>query len=751
MAFCTKCGGRNEEGTKFCTNCGNPLSASQAGISVEKPLNDNLLICTKCGGKNEKGIKFCTNCGNPLSAAPRVSVEKPLNDNLLICTKCGGKNEKGTKFCTSCGNPLSASQASVSVEKSLNDNLLICTKCGGKNEKGIKFCTSCGNPLSASQSVSVEKSLNDNLLICTKCGGKNEKGIKFCTGCGSPLNASPSDKPVSDSTSEKPIIDKPVNTSPSSVSVEKPSDDKPVSDSTSDKPVKQSLLQKANNQLTEKPVNDNQLNEKPITEKPINNSLPSDKPVTNSPSTNKPVSDSPIEKPITDSPPNVKPVTETPVIDSTPNKSGKVIKKKKKVFLWLLVPLLVLGLICTADIFVNKNDALTFNVYSIVSKKIAETINLSKSETVEPDAMPIQQVTPVSPEPMTPLDASTYLLSLKLGVSIANSFDTFNGRNQDNSETGWGNPVIDQELLNGIAAAGFSIVRIPVTWTRFIGSAPDYKIIESRLSRIAEVVNMARNAGLKVIINIHHDGAVWDTTVGWLRVDIAAENQAEKERITARFQTVWRQIAEYFANYGDYLIFESFNELYEENWWDNPLVQAQVNIVNEWNELFVDTVRNTGGNNSKRFLILKGYAADGYQTAGKLVIPPDAGNSGSNKLIVAFRYYEPYAFTHDLTMTSWGTAADKARVDQLFDILKKEYIDKGIPVILSGFGVKLNFDILDVQRNYLGYIAGAAHKRGMPALYNDEGNSDFRIFDRNSGKVWIPMRSNVQAIMDAVK
>jgi len=552
---------------------------------------------------------------------------------MAFCTKCGEKNEEGVKFCTNCGNPLSA-DPSVSAENIMNDNSLICTKCGGRNEEGIKFCIGCGNPLSNSSSGSIETPMNDNLLICTKCGEKNEEGINFCTSCGNPLSANPS---------EKPITEKPVNASPT-----------------------------INRQVIEKPS----------------------------------------------------------------DKSGKVVKKKKKVFLWLLIPLLALGL--------------TFTVYNIVSKKIAETINPSKSESVELDTMPIQQVTPVNPEPMTPLDASTYLLSLKLGVNIANSFDAFNGRNQDNSETGWGNPVVDQELLNGIAAAGFSIVRIPVTWTRFIGSAPDYKIIESRLSRIAEVVNMARNAGLKVIINIHHDGAVWDTTVGWLRVDIAAKDQVEKERITAKFQAVWRQIAEYFANYGDYLIFESFNELSDENW-GNPLVQAQVNIVNEWNKVFVDTVRSTGGNNSKRFLILKGYAADGYLTAGKLVIPPDVGNSGSNKLIVAFRYYEPYAFTHDLTMTSWGTAADKARVDQLFDILKKEYIDKGIPVILSGFGVKLNFDILDVQRNYLGYIAGAAHKRGMPALYNDEGNSNFGIFDRNSGQVRIPMRSNVQAIMDAVK
>jgi endoglucanase len=697
MLFCTKCGGKNEEGTKFCTSCGNPLSASPS-VSVEKPLNENLLICTKCGGKNEKGIKFCTSCGNPLSTSQSVSVEKPSNDNSLICTKCGGKNEKGIKFCTSCGNPLSAGQSSVNIEKPLNDNLLICAKCGGKNEKGIKFCTGCGNPLSTSQSVSVEKPLNDNLLICTKCGGKNEKGTKFCTGCGNPLSAVPSDKPITE---------------------------KPVSDSTSDKPAAQSLLQKANNQLTDKPVNDSPPTDRPVAEKPM----------TDNPSAGRPVSASP--------------TIDRPVAEKPSDKGGKVVKKKKKVFLWLLIPLLALGLVCAADIFINKNDALTFNIYNTVSKKITAIKNPSKSEStsVEPDTTLSQRVTPASPEIMTSLDAFTYLSSYKLGINIGDSFNAFNGYNQDNSETAWGNPVINQELLNGIAAAGFRILRIPVTWTRFIGDAPYYKVDESRLNRIAEVVNMAHKAGLMVIINTHYDYAHWDTTVGWLRVDRAAEDIAERERITNRFRVVWRQIAEYFVNYGDYLIFESFDKLAGKDW-DNPLVQTQVKIVNEWNKVFVDTVRSTGGNNSKRFLILKGYTGSGRYLAGKLVIPPDTGNSGSNKLIVGFYFDEPYEFTYELKVLSWGTAADKARVDQLFDTLKREYIDKSIPVIIVAFGVKHNFDILNVQRNYLSYVAGAAHKRGMPALYWDDGR-DSRLFDRNTG--YMVMQDYFQAIMDAVK
>lgn len=360
-------------------------------------------------------------------------------------------------------------------------------------------------------------------------------------------------------------------------------------------------------------------------------------------------------------------------------------------------------------------------------------------------------------EPMSSLDSLTYLSTLKLGVNISSSFDAYPYNFPvglgNYSETAWGNPVINQALLDGIAAAGFDIIRLPITWTGFIGDAPNYEVSESRLSRVAEVVDMAHLAGLKVIINTHHDdgsfnGKFYDTA-GWLRVDKAASNRTEYTRITAMFQAVWRQIAEYFVYYGDYLIFESFNELANANW--SPVGRERA-VINEWNQLFVDTVRSTGGNNEKRFLILPGYAGKGEYLLGNFVLPKDTKNSDKNKLIVAFHYYDPNDFTTQGKQLTWGTRADKAVIDTLFKNLNNNFINKNIPVILDEFGVRYNSAIENTQKDYLSYVVGAASKYGMPALFWDDSNpySGFMLFNRITGRLFPFMESYVQAMKNAV-
>ena len=48
----------------------------------------------------------------------------------------------------------------------------------------------------------------------------------------------------------------------------------------------------------------------------------------------------------------------------------------------------------------------------------------------------------------------------------------------------------------------------------------------------------------------------------------------------------------------------------ENNEWNKPSA-AGLEYVNKWNQLFVDTVRATGGNNSKRNLVVMTYAGGG--------------------------------------------------------------------------------------------------------------------------------------------
>ena len=176
-------------------------------------------------------------------------------------------------------------------------------------------------------------------------------------------------------------------------------------------------------------------------------------------------------------------------------------------------------------------------------------------------------------------------------------------------------PRRTQATFNGVKAAGFTSARIPVSWLKMIGPAPDYKIDETWLNRVYEVVQYAHNAGLNVIVNTHHDeNHGVDNDYQWLDIKNAANNAALNAQIKEKIHAVWTQIANKFKDCGDWLIMEGFNELNDGGWgWSaefraNPAKQC--NILNEWNQVFVDAVRATGGNNATRWLGVPTYAAN---------------------------------------------------------------------------------------------------------------------------------------------
>ena len=103
------------------------------------------------------------------------------------------------------------------------------------------------------------------------------------------------------------------------------------------------------------------------------------------------------------------------------------------------------------------------------------------------------------------MNAQKQLFSLGLGWNLGNQMDAY--VNGVANETSWGNGRATQQTFDSLKAMGFSTVRIPVTWLGHVGSAPDYKIEEAWLDRVAQLVGYAEAAGLNAVINIHHDGA----------------------------------------------------------------------------------------------------------------------------------------------------------------------------------------------------------------------------------------------------
>ncbi|MBN2774423.1 MAG: cellulase family glycosylhydrolase, partial [Prolixibacteraceae bacterium] len=124
------------------------------------------------------------------------------------------------------------------------------------------------------------------------------------------------------------------------------------------------------------------------------------------------------------------------------------------------------------------------------------------------------------------------------GVNFGNMFEA-------PSEGEWG-AVWKTEYSKMISELGFSHVRIPIRWEPESRSSivPPYTINPNFLNRMKQVVDSALNNGLYAIINMHHHEALYENPTG---------NKA-------RFLAQWQQIADFFKDYPDSLLFEILNE-----------------------------------------------------------------------------------------------------------------------------------------------------------------------------------------------
>ena len=345
-------------------------------------------------------------------------------------------------------------------------------------------------------------------------------------------------------------------------------------------------------------------------------------------------------------------------------------------------------------------------------------------------------------------DNDAISLSRKLGYgwNLGNQMDAVN--NGVSGETFWGNEKCTQATFDNLKAKGFSTVRIPVTWMGHIGDAPDYMIESSWLDRVAEIAGYAKLAGLNAIVNIHHDDS---PESGWLRVRDAARDEAFKTEMLARYKAVWEQIAEKFADEGDWLIFEGYNELQDGGWgFGGNLTDGgkQYSVINELAQAFVDAVRSTGGNNAGRYLAVLGYSANPALTVNNLKLPEAPAK---DKLIVSVHFYDPsgYALGQNSAYTEWGHAGTDGKKDpnhseknviDTFKMLKDKYLDKNIPVYIGECGAVNRVDdrAKAFQQYWFEFVFKAAKEYGLcPVVWDNgaksTGNESFGFIDHSDG------------------
>ncbi len=334
------------------------------------------------------------------------------------------------------------------------------------------------------------------------------------------------------------------------------------------------------------------------------------------------------------------------------------------------------------------------------------------------------------PEPV-PGDNTAWKIAEKLGIgwNLGNQMDAH--INGVSDETCWGNPKTTKALFDWLKEYGFKSVRIPVTWMGHVNGAPYFSIDEDWMNRVAEIVGYAEQAGLNAIINMHHDGA--DSNY-WLDIATAAVNPQIHAEITDQFSKMWTQIAERFKDKGEFLIFESFNEIHDGKWgWGANRDDSgkQYQCLNEWNQAFVDAVRGVGGENADRLLAVAGYCANPDMTIDHLVLPED---TAEGRLMVAVHCYDPYDYCLAAKYSEWGHTgavgkkdpnANEATLESTFSKLKKAYIDKGIPVYMGEMGCVNRASSRDqaFQQYYLEYFAKAAKTYGVAPFIWDNGAS----------------------------
>lgn len=295
------------------------------------------------------------------------------------------------------------------------------------------------------------------------------------------------------------------------------------------------------------------------------------------------------------------------------------------------------------------------------------------------------------------------------GINLGNTMEAI-GRhgktpagNVTSCETAWGQPVTTPEMIQGMKDAGFDSIRIPVAWANMIDiESGDYTIAKEYLDRVEEIVNYAFDAGLIVVVNDHWDSSWWGM--------FGSASEETRQNARKLYTSMWEQIAERFKDYDSRLVLESANEELGNGFNDTRYCEDSGNlsdeelytVTNEVNQLFVDTIRKSGGYNANRFLLIAGQNTNIDDTCkDDFVMPTDTVDS---KLIVSVHYYDPWDYCGDGGEASaiWGTKEEYAYQENQISKLSK-FINKGYGVIIGEWGVLLADDGQEKQNLKLFY------------------------------------------------
>lgn len=326
--------------------------------------------------------------------------------------------------------------------------------------------------------------------------------------------------------------------------------------------------------------------------------------------------------------------------------------------------------------------------------------------------------------------ATELVKKMKLGLNIGNTMEATGG------ETGWGNPLITNNLIKAIKLNGFNAIRLPVAWNQYADQTTSI-IKSSWLARVKQVVQYCVDNDMYVIVNIHWDG-------GWLE-----ENCIETKKVenNAKQKAFWEQIALTLRDYDEHVLFASANE-------PNVKDATQMSVLLSYHQTFIDAVRSTGGKNAYRVVIVQGPSTDIEKTNQIMTTLPT--DKVANRMMAEVHYYTPWNFcgmekdeSYGKMFYYWGagnhsttdaarnpTWGEEATVDANFALMKKQFVDKGIPVVIGEFGASRRDGLtgnalklhLASRAYYFKYVTKQAVANGFLPFFWDTGG----LINRNN-------------------
>lgn len=381
-----------------------------------------------------------------------------------------------------------------------------------------------------------------------------------------------------------------------------------------------------------------------------------------------------------------------------------------------------------------------------------------------------------------------------MGYNIGNTMEV------PENPTGWGNPLPTAAYIKAIKNAGFNTVRIPCAWYshsdalakdiaanggtadnstyKHVGKDASFTnptIDAAWLAQVKEVVDMIIAEGMYAVLNSH-----WDE--GWLEdrvYDGTANPRSGSGDITnssattkARQAAYWQQIATYFKDYDEHLLFAGANEPGVNDPWGNDgqwaFDNTRMQVLKGYYEAFITSVRSAGGNNATRTLIVQAPRTE-MDNAPMLSQNWPTDPAGAGYMMAEVHYY-PYQYSLMTADESWGkqfyyytglesttdaahnmgsgagTLGTPSQIAKAFGELKTMFCDKGIPVIIGELGaIKRTGQITDAanlklhlqgRALFYGEVAKNAKANGIvPYVWDTgaEGDGNMTIITRQKG------------------